>query len=242
MTLNNQKNKEKVHDVHEEFAKINVLGGVGDLIHIHKSAKWVQPVKYAILVPTGNRRGVHMSRLVAAVQKHNENDRIEKSMRKICKEVNNTQHGCRIICEINYSYKDQFIPIKIKLQEKGKIQYHFRFTGITACPCSKEMVGIGHMQRAILTTVIVSAKILDFDEVAEKMCACFSTVPKEYLNRENEGEKIREAQAKPRFAEDVVRECIVRFPNTTSIQVRSLESIHLHDAIAYWNKKINNDK
>ncbi|MFC1752295.1 GTP cyclohydrolase, FolE2/MptA family [Thermoproteota archaeon] len=239
ITLNKPVDKKKLSDVHEEFAKINVLGGVGDLIHIHKSAKWVQPVKYAILVPTHNRRGVHMSRLVAAVQKHNENDRIEKSMRKICKEVNSTQPSCRIICEINYSYKDQFMPITIKMQETGKIQYNFQRTGITACPCSKVTVGIGHMQRAILTITIVSAKILDFDVVAEKMGECFSTIPKEYLKRENEGEKIQEAQAKPRFAEDVVRECLVRFPSTTSIEVRSLESIHLHDAIAYWNKRIS---
>lgn len=237
--MNKKIDKKNLPDVHEEFSNISVLGGIGDLIHIHKSAKWVQPVKYAILVPTNNRRGVHMSRLVAAAQKHSENDRIENSMRKICKEVNSTQPGCRIICEINYSYKDQFIPITIKMREKGNIQYTFQRTGITACPCSKVMIGIGHMQRAILTTKIVSTKIQDFDEVAEKMGECFSTVPKEHLKREDEGEKIQEAQAKPRFAEDVARECLLRFPNVISIEVKSLESIHLHDAIAFWSKRIS---
>ncbi|MFQ6134818.1 MAG: GTP cyclohydrolase, FolE2/MptA family [Nitrososphaerales archaeon] len=233
--------KDDVQDVHEEYAEIGVLGGVGDLSHIHKGVDWALPVKYAILVPTQNRRGVHMSRLVAAAQKHSEGERIEYSMREICREVNKTQLGCRVICEIQYPYKDQFMPITIKMSERGKIRYTFQRTGITACPCSKQMVGVGHMQRTVLKLKMVSSEIQDFDEVAEKMGECFSSIPEEHLKREDEGEKIREAQAKPRFAEDVVRECLKRFPNATSIEVRSLESIHLHDAIAYWSRRINDN-
>jgi len=241
ITLKEKRGKAELNDVHEEYAEVNVLGGIGNLIHVHKGDKWVLPIKYTVLVPTQNRRGVHMSRLVAAIQKHSKNDRIEDSMRNICKEVNMTQLGCRIICEIQYSYKDQFVPITIKMSEKGSIQYIFKRTGITACPCSKAMIGIGHMQRAVLTLKMVSSSIQDFNDVAEKMGSCFSTIPEEHLKREDEGEKIREAQSKPKFAEDVVRECLAKFSNATSIKVRSLESIHLHDAIAYWNKQTNNN-
>jgi len=230
--------KTELPDVHEEYAEVNVLGGVGNLTHIHKGKGWMLPINYSILVPTQNRRGVHMSRLVAAIQKNNENERIEYSMRDICKEVNRTQPSCKIICEIRYSYQDQFIPIIIKMGEKGNIQYIFSRTGITACPCSKVMVGIGHMQRAELTLKMISGKIQDFDNVAWKMGECFSTIPKEHLKREDEGEKIQEAQSKPRFAEDVVRECLTRFSNATSIEVKSFESIHLHDAVAYWSKRV----
>lgn len=233
--------KEDVHDVHEEFAEISVLGGVGDLIHIHKGDDWMLPIKYAILVPTQNRRGVHMSRLVAAAQKHSEGERIEYSMREICREVNRTQSGCRIVCEIQYPFKDQFMPITIRMSERGKIRYAFQRTGITACPCSKQMVGVGHMQRAVLKLKMISEAIQDFGEVAEKMGKCFSSVPEEHLKRKDEGEKIREAQANPKFAEDVVRECLNHFPDATSVEVRSLESIHLHDAVAYWSRRINNN-
>ena len=121
-------------DVHEEYAEVNVLGGVSNLIHMHKGNGWKIPITYSVLVPTQNRRGVHMSRLVSAIQRNSENERIEYSMKDICKDVNRTQPGCRIICEIQYSYQDQFIPITIKMREKGSIQYIFRRTGITACP------------------------------------------------------------------------------------------------------------
>jgi len=234
-----KKGRPSVHDVHEEYAEINVLGGVGSLTHIHKGLDWMLPVKYSILVPTKNRRGVHMSRLVAAAQKNIAGDRIEYSMRQICEEVNRTQPDCRIICEIQYPYEDQFMPIKIMLMEKGDIIYTFQRTGITACPCSKQLVGVGHMQRSVLRVKIESNKIKEFSEVAEQMGECFSTVPEEHLKRKDEGEKIVEAQENPKFAEDVVRECLKRFPQAVSIKVKSLESIHLHDAIAYWNKKLD---
>lgn len=238
--LGQRPRKEDVLDIHEEYAEVNVLGGVGDLIHIHKGVNWMLPIKYTIVAPTQNRRGVHMSRLVAAAQKHSEGERIEHSMRDICREVNRTQPGCRVMCEIQYPYKDQFIPITVKMGEKGRIQYTFQRTGITACPCSKQMVGVGHMQRTVLKLKMVSDGIQDFDEVAAKMGECFSSIPKEHLKREDEGEKIMEAQSKPRFAEDVVRECLQRFPNATYIKARSLESIHLHDAISYWSRRGNN--
>jgi len=212
------------------------MGGVGGLTHIHKGKDWMLPVKYTILVPTHNRRGVHMSRLVAAAQKHNVGDRIEHCMRSICKEVNETQPGCIIICDLQYPHKDQFMPITIRMGEKGKINYTFQRTGITACPCSKQLVGIGHMQRTVLKLEMASDEICDFNEVAEKMGRCFSTMPEEHLKRVDEGEKIKEAQSNPRFTEDVVRECLQLFPNAISIEARALESIHMHDAIAYWSR------
>jgi GTP cyclohydrolase FolE2 len=155
--------------------------------------------------------------------------------------VNKTQPGCRIICQIHYPHRDQFMPITIRMGERGKIRYTFQRTGITACPCSKQMVGVGHMQRTVLKMRMESDGIQDFDEVAEKMGECFSTVPEEHLKREDEGQKIMEAQERPRFAEDVVRECLKRFSNTTWIEARSLESIHLHDAIAFWSRRRKGD-
>jgi GTP cyclohydrolase I len=232
---------DNVRDIHEEYAEISLLGGVGELTHIHKGIDWMLPIKYSIVVPTRNRRGVHMSRLVAAAQKNSEGERIEDSMRNICRDVNQSQIGCRIGCEIQYPYKDQFMPITIKMREKGNIIYRFQRTGITACPCSKEMVGVGHMQRAILKLKMKSETIQDFGEVAERMGECFSSVPEEHLKREDEGVKIKEAQENPKFAEDVVRDCLKKFPDAISIEVRALESIHLHDAIALWNRKYSDD-
>ena len=78
--------------------------------------------------------------------------------------------------------------------------------------------------------------MLDFEEVALKMGECFSTTPIEFLRRPHEAEKILEAQANPKFVEDIVRECLKKFPNANKIEARSFESIHAHDASAVWKK------
>ncbi|MFQ6011316.1 MAG: GTP cyclohydrolase, FolE2/MptA family, partial [Nitrososphaerales archaeon] len=109
--------------------------------------------------------------------------------------------------------------------------------GITACPCSKEITGIGHMQRSRLRIEVTSNNTLNFEEVALKMSECFSAEPVEFLKRADEAEKILEAQANPKFVEDIVRDCLERFPTASKIEARSWESIHAHDAVAIWRKE-----
>jgi GTP cyclohydrolase FolE2 len=108
---------------------------------------------------------------------------------------------------------------------------------MTACPCSRRMIGIGHMQRAEITMVLDRKGKLDLMEAMGKMMECFSAVPTEKMKRIEEAKKILEAQANGRFAEDLVRECKARFPNALFIRSRCFESIHAHDAIATWSKK-----
>jgi GTP cyclohydrolase FolE2 len=57
------------------------------------------------------------------------------------------------------------------------------------------------------------------------------------MKRLDEAKKILEAQDNPRFAEDLVRECVRRFPNALFVSGRCFESIHAHDAIATWSAK-----
>ncbi len=221
-------------DVQMEEARVSVLAGVADLQVMHKGRDGRLLVKYTVLTSTSNHRGVHMSRLVAAVKKHSSAKYVEHSIREACKEVDKTQPGCRIIAEIQYPYKDQFVNIRIATSSESAIEYTFERIGITACPCSRKAVGIGHMQRASLKLHLVSEEILDFEEVALKMGECFSTVPEEFLKRLDEARKITEAQLNPKFAEDIVRECLQRFPIAIWIQARCFESIHAHDATALW--------
>ena len=71
----------------------------------------------------------------------------------------------------------------------------------------------------------------------EWVSECFSARPKEHMKRLEEAKKVLEAQANPRFAEDVVRECVSRFPDALYISARCFESIHAHDAVATWSAK-----
>ena len=227
----------KKADIHVEGSKISVTAGISNLRIGYKNKHCAMLIKFKITVPTLDHRAVHMSRLVAAAQRHLESDRIEDSMRKICKEIDETQPGCKISCEFEYSFGDQFMSIEIERAATDPISYRFSRIGITACPCSKKLVDIGHMQRTMLTLEIKSKKIIDFDLAASKMGDCFSTTPKEYLKREDEAAKILMAQDKALFVEDVVRETLNKFPEANSINVQSFESIHTHDAIAQWRKK-----
>ncbi len=224
-------------DVHREVADVSVLAGIAGLRLVHRSKHWTMPVTYAITVPTRDHRAVHMSRLVAAAQKHLKGDYIEDSMLAVCEDVNRTQPGCRVICELEYPHADQFMRIRVERGLRGPILYGFTRTGITACPCSKKIIEIGHMQRSTLKIDLRSQRILDFDDVAVKMGQCFSTLPEEHLKRIEEASKILTAQRNPRFVEDVVREALRRFPGAVSIEVRSFESIHSHDAVAYWKRR-----
>lgn len=222
-------------DTQVEPAELVVDAGVGDLKLLYHNGKVAMPVLLTIQTSTGMHRGVHMSRLVhAASQK--QAPTIEGWLKAICAEVNRTQPGARVSCAFEIPYSDQFIPVVVKTSEKGAIRYQFTAKGMTACPCSKRMIGIGHMQRAEITMVLERRTALDSMGTIEKMEECFSAVPTERMKRVEEAKKILEAQENARFAEDLVRECVKRFPNALYVRSRCLESIHAHDAIATWSK------
>jgi len=134
-------------------------------------------------------------------------------------------------------YEDQFARITMRATQRGAMTYQFVVDGMTACPCSKKMIGIGHMQRARMTVVLKSEKALDSMDVVGRIGECFSALPREYMKRLEEAKKILEAQANPRFAEDLVRECVSMFPNALFVSGRCFESIHAHDATATWSAR-----
>lgn len=223
-------------DVHIQHSEVPVYAGVSDLRLIYKNGKLAFPVTLTIETSTNHHRGVHMSRLVHAAASEGA-ERIEDWLRGICRDVNKTQPGTHITCKFEMPYADQFIPVAIHLSESGSITYQFVVNGITACPCSKRMAGIGHMQRAELVLILKSRKPVDATTAIGKIRECFSTVPIEGMKRIDEARKILEAQDNPKFAEDLVRECMSRFPNALFIRSRCYESIHAHDAVATWTKK-----
>ncbi len=223
-------------DTQNEPAGLAVDAGVSELKVIYHDGKVALPVTLAIQTSTGLHRGVHMSRLVHAASSHGSSD-IVSWLRRICKQVNSSQPGSSVTCSFELPYSDQFIPVSIKASQRGSLHYKFTAKGMTACPCSKRMIGVGHMQRAEIVMIVKAGKPVDMLKLVDKMEECFSAVPTEKMKRLEEAKKILEAQGHPRFAEDLVRECARRFPNSMHIRARCFESIHAHDAIATWSKK-----
>jgi len=223
-------------DVQSEMAKFPVDAGVSNLRVLHTEGNLSMPVELSILTSTGRGRGVHMSRLVAAARaRHTRN--IEEWVRWIAAQVNETQPGSTVTCRYDLPYEDRFIKVVVSAKQRGALTYKFVVDGMTACPCSKKMIGIGHMQRAEITLITKSAKPLDARDVIGRISECFSATPRAELKRLDEAKKILEAQANPRFAEDLVRECVSRFPGAMYIGSRCFESIHLHDAVASWSSR-----
>jgi GTP cyclohydrolase FolE2 len=223
-------------DTQSEPAEVVVDAGIAELQTLYHDGQAKIPVFLTIQTSTGLHRGVHMSRLVQAASSR-QGVSIEGWLRAICREVNRTQPGSWVTCRFEVPYSDQFIPVTIRTSEKGAVRYKFNAKGMTACPCSKRMIGIGHMQRAEIIMVLDKKGSLDMMETIGKMEECFSAMPTEKMKRIEEAKKILEAQENGRFAEDLVRECAKRFPNSLYISSRCYESIHAHDAIATWSKK-----
>ena len=223
-------------DTQNEPAALAIDAGVSDLKVLYHDGKVALPVNLSIQTSTGLHRGVHMSRLVQAASTHDSPD-IVMWLRRICRDVNATQPGSSVTCAFEFPYADQFIPVAIKTSQAGSVQYKFTAKGMTACPCSKKMIGVGHMQRAEIVMMVKARKPLDMLKLIDKMEECFSAVPTEKMKRTEEAKKILEAQDHARFAEDLVRECARRFPNAVYMRARCFESIHAHDAIATWSKK-----
>src|SRR5208283_1466701 len=156
-------------DTQSEPAELAVDAGVGDLQVMYQDGKLSVPVFLSIKTSTGLHRGVHMSRLVKAASSTRGVSRVEDWLALICREVNRTQPGSRVTCRMELPYADQFVPVAISRKERGAIRYQFTARGMTACPCSKNMIGIGHMQRAEIIMIAEEKKPIDMMETIERM-------------------------------------------------------------------------
>jgi len=223
-------------DVQQEPSNVPVYAGVSGLRVMYNDGRISVPVNLSIQTSTRLHRGVHMSRLVRAASTRRAGS-IEEWLRWVCAEVNRTQPGSQVVCEYELPYSDQFAKIEIHATERGALTYMFGVQGMTSCPCSKKMIGIGHMQRAELTLVLKSKRSLDATKTILRVEECFSAIPNEEMKRIEEAKKIIQAQENPKFAEDLVRECVTRFPNALFVRGRCFESIHAHDAVATWSAK-----
>jgi len=223
-------------DAQSEASSLAVDAGIAKLRVLSSAGNIRMPVELSIQTSTGLHRGVHMSRLVKAANGRRARG-MEQWLRWICAEVNRTQPGSSVTAAFELPYDDQFAKITMRATQRGAIMYKYVVDGMTACPCSKKMIGVGHMQRAEMTLVLRSEKPLDSMSVVKRIAECFSASPKEQMKRLEEAKKILEAQANPRFAEDLVRECVARFPNAMFVSGRCFESIHAHDAVATWSAR-----
>ncbi len=109
----------------------------------------------------------------------------------------------------------------------------------TLCPCSKEVAAAGaHSQRSLLRAkiAVADAAACGIAALAGQLEGCASARLDAVLKRDDEKAVTEGAYARPRFAEDVVREAALLLTEAGharwKLRVRNLESIHNHDAFA----------
>lgn len=225
---------EQKQDIHKQVCPdIGMFAGITNLKVTLKSPRWTLLIKAKIMVPLGETRGAHMSRLI--IPHYIETDSVETFITLIKNQVlTSTKTYPYIHLEFQFPWRDQFANITIENYISIINTYTFEIKGITACPCSKEMMGIGHMQRCNLKIEVIGN--WSFETILAKMDQCFSATLTEKLKRVDEANKIAEAQQNAKFVEDVCRTAYLSINSITEIVVTSEESIHSHEAIASWKK------
>ncbi len=239
------------YDVQQEREDLAVVAGIADfrLISEFSLMEHSLHLTLSITTSTSDHRGAHMSRLVAAARTMlDKKQTIEEYLLSVCREVESTQPGAAVTCRFELPYMDQFVGVTITASRSGdspqSLSYSFRVGGLTSCPCSRRIAGVGHMQRATLELETESVIPLSpsFSKIIATMAECFSAKPEAFLKRYDEARTVIRAQENSKFVEDVVRECVRRFPGAKRIEATALESMHAHNAIAIWTRPMGRER
>jgi len=224
-------------DVQEEQAEdLGIMAGITSYSIVIKSSKWTLFIELEVKVPILNKRGAHMSRLIfPETVKCESVEQFINDAKKLIKEKTGVYPYIKMV--FKFPWKDQFPTIIVENYIAIGNEYTYIMKGITACPCSKESIGIGHMQKCELK-IKINAKLPHpkFEDIFRLMEGCFSASLTEKLKRDEEAAKIKEAQDNAKFVEDVVRNAVKSIPNIRYVRAESDESIHSHKAVAEWWK------
>ncbi len=112
----------------------------------------------------------------------------------------------------------------------------------TLCPCSKEISKKGaHNQRSMVTVNVAFRRFFWIEDLIRIVENSASAAVFSLLKRSDEKFITEKAYENPMFVEDVVRNIACRLnkhPNITwfSVESENLESIHNHNAYAYFEK------
>jgi len=225
-------------DIHECQAEdLGIVAGVGEFNIVIKSTKWTLFTELELMVPLKDKRGVHMSRLIfpERVECESVEQFIDEIKQTIIQKIGDVP---RIKIRFKFPWRDQFPTIVIENYITERNTYTFVLKGTTACPCSKEFIGIGHMQKCeLVVRIYAELPHPKFENIFRLMDKCFSASLTEKLKRAEEAAKIQEAQENAKFVEDVVRVAVKSIPDLVYARAESDESIHSHKAIAEWWRK-----
>lgn len=201
-----------------------------------------------------NFRGTHMSRFIEVLHDHAQNLEL-KNLKKIVVDLKAKLAASKANLELVFPYTIEkktpitgimsFMVIQCRFEasldqnDQFQLIYGVTVPVQTVCPCSKAISEYGaHNQRAMVTIHVRSNKLIWIEDLVQIAEESASSPVYPLLKREDEKYVTEQGYQHPKFVEDVARDvCIAlkRIENIQgfSIEVRSMESIHDHDAFAY---------
>lgn len=138
-------------------------------------------------------------------------------------------YDCAFVGRLTYNKYDFYLEVSVPIT--------------TLCPCSKEISKYGaHNQRAvIIARMKFSGKPLWIEDAVSLLDSMGSCSIYPVLKRPDEKFVTEKAFENPKFVEDVVRDTALALDEIScvegySIKVTSFESIHAHNAVAYFKR------
>ena len=200
-----------------------------------------------------DRKAIHMSRLVEIIEDNNiYTDEIIKlvvdtAMKRLnsmncyielnfpliikkesplTKKLAGVSYDCSIRCESNKNSIRYIYGLKIPIS--------------TVCPCSKAISAHGaHNQRGYAKIELISKHFLNLPSLINTIENTASSELFSLLKREDEKYVTEHAYDNAKFVEDVVRDIVISLQKLEELDdfnvcVENYESIHIHNAIAYF--------
>ncbi len=220
------------------------------------SQSTVAQVSLGVELPS-SFKGTHMSRFVEALEGWGETLNYQ-SMKRLLEDVKKRLQACK--ASISFAFPYFIRKNSPSSKASGLMSYKCKLTGemegeensinkptfvlevevpvMTVCPCSKAISKEGaHSQRTLIHIKVKMRSFFWIEELVEIAEASGSSPLYSLLKREDEKYVTEDAFANPAFVEDVVRAAALRLREHEQVawfrvQVRSMESIHNHEAFA----------
>jgi len=203
-------------------------------------------------------KGIDMSRFLEVLMQYRYKVMNSKKLKKFLKELKSRLKTRDAYVVVSFKY---FIPKESPIKKVKGIQgYDCSFVArltsdkydfylevavpiTTLCPCSKEISKYGaHNQRAVvIARITFSEKPLWIEDIVSLLGSMGSCDIYPVLKRPDEKFVTEKAFKNPKFVEDVARDTALALNKISSVEgysikVMSFESIHTHNAVAYFKK------
>jgi GTP cyclohydrolase I len=200
-------------------------------------------------------RGTHMSRFLEVLNKHRSNMSLV-TLENILDDIKSALNAKTAHIEVRFPYFiiknapvsriESFMNYECAFIASKGNSFDFILEVNTpvhsVCPCSKEISDFGaHNQRANIKVQVRMRKLVWIEEIINISEISASAPLYSLLKREDEKYITEYAFKNPKFVEDMVRDVSILLDKDQrityySIEAVSFESIHNHNAYAYYNR------